>query len=96
MFLKVKELPHKIEVCSTALVQKVSGEMVILDTQNGQYYTLNSVAADMLSYLQNGLSVKKTVEAICCEYEVSEQEVERDIAEMLSTLLDKQLIHVVE
>lgn len=92
----MKELPHKIEVCSTALVQKVSGEMVILDTQNGQYYTLNSVAADMLSHLQNHLSVDETITAICREYDVSESEVKTDIAEMLNTLLHKQLIQIVE
>lgn len=92
----MKEFPKKIQIASTALMQKVSGEMVILDTQNGQYYTLNHVAADMLELMQQGLTTEQTVVEICKQYDVSVNEATEDLYEMIRTLSDKQLVQSTE
>ena len=92
----MKELPKQIKIASNALVQKVSEEMVILDIQSGQYYTLNHVAADMLELMQQGSTVEQTVAEICREYDVSTQEATDDLYNMINTLAEKQLVQSAE
>lgn len=82
----------KIIVGENALVQKVSDEMVILDSESGQYYTLNLMATEMLEHLKEGKSVEETALAICEEYDASKEEVLQDIEDMLDTLINKQLV----
>ena len=86
------ELPQTVTISESALIQKVSGEMVILDMESGQYYTLNEVASDMLDHLQAGLNLDAVVVKICEKYEATTAEVTNDLNEMLITLLEKQLV----
>ncbi|MFC4700828.1 PqqD family protein [Glaciecola siphonariae] len=82
----------RIKIGDNALMQKVSDEMVILDSQSGQYYTLNDMATEMLEHLQNGRSIEEVSALICKEYEVSKAEVNKDLTSMVNTLLEKQLV----
>ncbi len=75
-----------------ALMQKVSDEMVILDSQSGQYFTLNDSATEILEALSGGASVEQVVTQICANYDVSAQEAQADITAMIQTLLDKALL----
>lgn len=84
-----------IGINENALVQKVSGEMVILDAESGQYYTLNSMATVMLEKLQAGLCVNEIVKSICEQYEVSAEQVQQDLLEMINELINKGLAKLV-
>ncbi|WP_269518265.1 PqqD family protein [Alteromonas sp. BMJM2] len=88
--------PNAVKLAESALVQKVSEEMVILDVNNGQYYTLNEVAADMVELVRLGSSTDEIVNAICSQYDAKESEVEADLHALLATLLDKQLVYSVD
>ncbi|MFC3093319.1 PqqD family protein [Alteromonas sediminis] len=85
-------LPQRISLCESALVQSVSGEMVILDMESGQYYTLNTMATQILDWLKAGDSVPEVVSKVCAEYDATEQDVTRDVQAMISTLLEKKLV----
>lgn len=82
----------RIKMGENALMQKVSDEMVILDSQSGQYYTLNDSATEMLEALTGGANVEQVVTQICANYDVSKQEAQADITAMIQTLLDKALL----
>jgi hypothetical protein len=81
----------RITMGENALMQKVSDEMVILDSQSGQYFTLNDSATEILEAL-SGASVEQVVTQICANYDVSAQEAQADITAMIQTLLDKALL----
>jgi hypothetical protein len=68
------------------LIQKVVDEMVILEPQTGDYFTLNNIGALMLEKLQAGLSSAQVADTISAEYDVSAQQVAQDLAELLSHL----------
>ena len=68
------------------LIQKVVDEMVILEPQTGDYFTLNSIGALMLEQLQAGLSAEQVAQIISDEYDVSAQQVAQDLAELLGNL----------
>lgn len=83
-----------VKIADNALIQRVSDEMVILDIETGQYYTLNEVAADILSLMQAGKNCGQVALCICDSYEVSEEKVNGDITDMLNELRDKKLVSI--
>ena len=84
-----------ITINENALVQKVGEEMVILDAQSGQYYTLNEMATEILEHFKKGHTVAEVIDHVCNEYEVDKSEAQADIHNMLSTLISKELVLLV-
>ena len=80
-----------IHINENALVQKVGSETVILDSESGQYYTLNEMATEMLEQLKEGATIQATTSHVCDEYDASESEVLADITAMVSELVEKKL-----
>lgn len=85
-------LTTTVKIADNALMQKVSDELVILDSISGQYYTLNETATNMLEQLKSGKTVEQTIAYMCSEYNVEEQEVHIDVSDMINNLLNKELI----
>lgn len=80
---------------SDLLLQKVADEMVLLEPESGEYFTLNSVGADMLELFQEGKSVTEIATQIASEYEVSAAQAEADLNELLAQLAAANLADVV-
>jgi hypothetical protein len=68
------------------LIQKVVDEIVVLEPESGDYYTLNEMGALMLEYVQSGHSVTDMVTSIQQTFNVSAKEVETDLHNLLSEL----------
>lgn len=77
------------------LLQKVADEMVLLEPESGEYFTLNSVGADMLELMQEGKSAAEIAEQIASEYEVEVQLVTNDLNELMQQLQNANLADVV-
>ena len=75
------------------LIQKVVDELVILEPQSGDYFTLNNMGALMLEKLQAGQSTAQIAEQISSEYAVDSAQVEQDLKELLSQLALVDLAH---
>lgn len=76
------------------LLQKVADEMVLLEPESGEYYTLNNVGADMLELLQQGQSPNDIAHKIAEVYSVSAPEAESDFNELLAQLCEANLAEV--
>lgn len=77
------------------LLQKVADEMVLLEPESGEYFTLNSVGADMLELMQQGKSATEIAQQIAADYEVSAEQVSTDLAELMVQLQEANLAEVV-
>ncbi|MFS1704470.1 PqqD family protein [Aestuariibacter sp. GS-14] len=73
------------------LLQKVADEMVLLEPESGEYYTLNNVGADMLEQLQQGKSAKQIAQYIADIYDVSAQQAESDFNVLMADLVQADL-----
>ena len=60
------------------LLQKVADEMVLLEPESGEYFTLNNVGADMLEQLQQGKSAQQIAQYIADIYDVTAEQAEQD------------------
>lgn len=77
------------------LLQKVADEMVLLEPESGEYFTLNSVGADMLELMQQGKSAPEIAQHIATDYDVPTAQVQADLDELLKQLEEANLADVV-
>lgn len=75
------------------LIQKVVDEVVILEPETGDYYTLNETGAMMLEGLQQGKPVTEITQNISNEFSVDLQYIEQDFNNLLVALEKNGLAH---
>lgn len=75
------------------LIQKVVDEIVILEPESGNYFTLNETGAIMLEQLQNGKTLSEITQHISQTFNVTEQEVAQDFTQLLTELEQQGLAH---
>jgi PqqD family protein of HPr-rel-A system len=68
------------------LIQKVVDEVVILEPESGDYYTLNEMGALMLESLQKGLSSSDIADKLSKEFTVEASQVKQDLHQLLIDL----------
>ncbi|GGF67847.1 PqqD family protein [Alteromonas lipolytica] len=73
------------------LLQKVADEMVLLEPESGEYFTLNSVGADMLELMQQGKSGAEIATQIAEDYDVTAEQVATDFNDLLQQLVKANL-----
>lgn len=77
-----------IALSPKAICQEVHGEMVILDMQGEQYFSLNEVGSKLWRLLESNSNLSLAIIALLDQYEVEgeqlRQDVERLVAELIS------------
>ena len=76
------------------MARQVGNESVILDLSSGTYYGLDPVGARMWQLMTEGQSLAQVCESMLAEYEVTREDIERDVLTLVQTLVDKQLVVV--
>lgn len=79
-----------------ALSTTLDGESVVLHTESGTYFGFNEVGSDVWESVQSPSSVSAIADRISEEYDVSRAECRADIESLLSELLEKGLVEVVD
>jgi hypothetical protein len=74
------------------IFKSVGDELVLLDVERGIYYGLDPVGARMWQLLAEGSSIESIVDAILGEYDVSREELQRDVERLTSELRDRGLL----
>lgn len=72
---------------------EVEEKIVVLDSKNGKYFSLNKSAGEIWSYLKKGLDERDMVSKVLKKYESSQRkDIETDIKKLLETLLKEGLL----
>ena len=87
-------LTDKVTIPEQVMARQVGEETVILDLASGTYFGLDPVGARIWQLLGEGRTLAEVCESMLAEYEVSRDEIERDVNELLAALVDKSLIKV--
>ncbi len=75
---------------------EVGNELVLMSVEKGVYYGLNSVGARVWTLLREPVRVQDLCEKIVEEFEVSQQQCQKDILELLADLQGQGLIRIAE
>lgn len=84
----------KFKISDSVFHSDVENEKVILSLKNGAYYGLEELGARIWNLLEQSKSFIEIRETIVKEYEVEDEECERDLQELLQELIEAELIEI--
>ena len=82
----------KIIVSSQAIARQVGDETVILHLGSGTYFGLDAVGARVWQLMGEGKSLDEICDVVLDEYDVSREDLERDITSLIKDLLAQDLV----
>ncbi len=84
----------KYQIPQTVFIQEIDGEVILLDTQTQEYFSLNGVGKTILSLISENLSKEEIVEELSNIYEVDKPQIEKDLSNFIEALKAKGLITI--
>ena len=85
-------LSDKVTIPAQVMAREVGDETVILDLAHGTYYGLDSVGARIWQLMAEGQTLTQVCEVMLAEYEVTREDIERDVLALVQTLMERQLV----
>jgi len=79
-------MKQTIEISSEVLTQEVGGETVILDLKSESYFGLDEVGTRIWQLLQEQKDIQTITATMLNEYDVEEEQLEKDIQNLLTQL----------
>ena len=81
-----------VQVLPDVLSQEVSGETVLLDLNNENYFGLNEVGTRIWQLLQEQNNLEVIYDIMLDEYEVDAKQLRKDFDDIINQLIDTGLI----
>jgi hypothetical protein len=82
----------RAQIAPEVMIQEVGGESVLLDLKTERYLGLNEVGTRMWQALSESDSIQAAYEKLQAEYDVTPQQLEEDLRDLLDRLLENALI----
>ena len=83
-------LNDKVTIPPQVMARQVGEETVILDLASGTYFGLDPVGARIWQLLADGKTLGEVCAAMLAEYEVSREDIERDVLKLADELQSRQ------
>lgn len=83
---------RQFSISEDVLSQEVNGETVLLDLEGEMYFGLDEVGTRIWQQLQSGATLSGIVNTLGDEYDVSREQLEVDVDELLGKLIEAGLI----
>ena len=87
-------LSDKGTIPPQVMARKVGDENVILDLASGTYYGLDTVGTRIWQLIALGQTLEQVCEVMLAEYDVTREDIERDVLALVETLMKSQLLRV--
>lgn len=87
-------LTERLTVPAQVMARQVGDETVILDLATGMYFGLDPVGARLWQLLGEDKTVADICETLFAEYEVSLEDLQRDVTSLLDELRARGLVSV--
>ncbi len=85
-------MSQTVQVLPDVLSQEVSGETVLLDLNNENYFGLNEVGTRIWQLLQEQNNLEKIYDIMLDEYEVDTKRLRKDFDDIIKQLVESGLI----
>lgn len=89
-------LSSHIRARSDLLSSEIDGEVVMMDIESGQYFTLDAIGTRIWKAMAEAISVASLCRALEQEYDAPLPVIERDVLALLANLATQKLITVVQ
>ena len=84
--------PNKEEVAAKVM----DGEAILINLSNGVYYSMDKVGAVVWELIEKDYNVEEMIEAVAARYEVSAEQVQTDVEQLVGQLLEEKLVLMAE
>jgi hypothetical protein len=89
-------LDSKVLLSKTVLFTTVDQETVLLNSKTGKYFGLDEIGTTFWNLLSKDITPRLAYEMMLDEYEVSPQELEKDILELVGQLEKHGLLEIIQ
>ena len=87
-------IKSKVILSDQVMFRDLGGEMVLLNIETGKYYGLDEVGARMWALLEEQGSLEVAYQTMLDEYDVSEEQLQVDLINLVDKLISHQLLEV--
>jgi hypothetical protein len=84
----------RVSVPLDVLISEVGGESVLLNLKSERYFGLDAMGTSMWSALTRAESIQIAYDSLLAEFDVEEDQLRQDLAELLSRLIDQGLLEI--
>jgi hypothetical protein len=84
----------KVSICQDVVSEVADGEVVLLDLKRGIYYALDPVGSRFWGLLQGGVDLEAARQSLLAEYDVTPEQLARDLDHLLEDLSGRGLIEL--
>lgn len=77
----------------TVVYRIIAGEAVMLNLENGYYYSLDEIGTKIWKALDNGESIDEILGELIDEYQVSDKQLKSDVIKLIARLEKAHLIN---
>jgi len=82
----------KYQIPDTVFIQEIDEEVILLDTQSQEYFSLNGVGKIILDLVSKNLTHEEIIEELAQMFEVDKPQIEKDLSNFIKALEVKGLI----
>jgi hypothetical protein len=72
--------------------RKIHKETVLLNKENGDYFSLNEIGTEIYDYICNKMETKEIVDLLSNKYETERNNLENDVLSLISELQKKNIL----
>ena len=87
---------NRVRPAENVLIRELEGESVLLNLDTETYFGLDDVGTRMWSVLTTSDSVEDSCEALANEYDVSREQLRKDLGVLLEELKEHGLVEIEE
>lgn len=82
----------KYQIPATVFIQEIDEDVILLDTESQEYFSLNGVGKNILDLISENLAHEEIIEELAQMYEVDKPQIESDLLNFTKALQEKGLI----
>lgn len=87
-------LSHKVRPTKDTLDRVLDGELVLLNVQSGNYYSIDEIGTTMWEALISSDCIGDAIDRVGESYDVSREQIERDVIRLVAELRGEGLVEI--
>ena len=89
----VMDLASNVSIPDEVMTRKVGDELVILDLASGMYFGLDAIGTRIWQLVEAGNPLAEVCDVMTSEYDVTRDQMQQDLANLVAELHARGLVH---
>ncbi len=74
------------------IARDLKGEMVLLNKENGDYFTLNSIGSEVYDCICDGMETEQIIDLLFGRYNIEYDKLKADILSLIDNMKEKNIL----